>query len=29
MRTRPRSRKWYRKMLERLEMQKKAKPIVF
>ena len=30
MRTRPRSRIWYRKMLERLEKQKKkAKPIAF
>jgi hypothetical protein len=30
MRTRPRSRIWYRKMLERLEMQKKkAEPITF
>jgi rRNA maturation endonuclease Nob1 len=30
MRTRPRSRKWYRKMLEKLEKQKKkAKPIAF
>jgi hypothetical protein len=30
MRTRPKSRKWYRKMLERLEKQKKkAEPIAF
>jgi hypothetical protein len=30
MRTRPRNRMWYRKMLERLEKQKKkAEPIAF